>query len=113
MEPGAQRIMGYRAEEIIGEHFSRFYTEDDNVLGLPVITLERATRDGKFEGEGWRIKKDGSRFWAHVVIDPIYSGSGGVVKYANVTRDLTEHKASERGAEIERGAVQDTRPGRH
>jgi PAS domain S-box-containing protein len=93
--PGAQRIMGYRAEEIIGEHFLRFYTEDDNVSGLPVITLERATRDGKFEGEGWRIKKDGSRFWAHVVIDPIYGGSGGVVEYANVTRDLTEHKASD------------------
>ena len=93
--PGAHRIMGYRAEEIIGEHFSRFYAEDDNVSGLPVTTLERATRDGKFEGEGWRIKKDGSRFWAHVVIDPIYSGSGGVVEYANVTRDLTEHKASD------------------
>ncbi|MBZ9605250.1 hybrid sensor histidine kinase/response regulator [Phyllobacterium chamaecytisi] len=93
--PGAQRIMGYRAEEIIGEHFLRFYTEDDNVSGLPVNTLERATRDGKFEGEGWRIKKDGSRFWAHVVIDPIYSRSGGVVEYANVTRDLTEHKASD------------------
>ncbi|WP_271894404.1 hybrid sensor histidine kinase/response regulator [Candidatus Phyllobacterium onerii] len=92
---GAQRIMGYRAEEIIGEHFLRFYTEDDNVSGLPVITLERATRDGRFEGEGWRIKKDGSRFWAHVIIDPIYSGSGGVVEYANVTRDLTEHKASD------------------
>ena len=92
---GAQRLKGYRAEEIIGEHFSRFYTEEDNVSGLPVIALERAARDGKFEGEGWRIKKDGSRFWAHVVIDPIHSGSGEVVEYANVTRDLTEHKASD------------------
>jgi len=86
---------GYQAEEIIGEHFSRFYTEEDEVSGLPMIALERAARDGKFEGEGWRIKKDGSRFWAHVVIDPIRSPSGELIGYAKVTRDLTERKASE------------------
>jgi len=92
---GAQRSKGYQAEEIIGEHFSRFYTEEDKVSGLPMIALERAARDGKFEGEGWRIKKDGSRFWAHVVIDPIRSPSGELIGYAKVTRDLTERKASE------------------
>ncbi|HTF71561.1 MAG TPA: PAS domain S-box protein [Edaphobacter sp.] len=92
---GAQRSKGYQAEEIIGEHFSRFYTEEDKVSGLPMIALERAARDGKFEGEGWRIKKDGSRFWAHVVIDPIRSPSGELIGYAKVTGDLTERKASE------------------
>ena len=103
--PGAQRLKGYRAEEIIGEHFSRFYSEEDELSGLPAIALKSAALDGRFEDEGWRMKKDGSRFWAHVVIDPICSLSGEVVGYANVTRDLTEHKAPDEALRLERGAI--------
>src|SRR5690606_29398404 len=69
--PGAQRVKGYAAEEIIGEHFSRFYTEPDRAAGLPAHGLATAAREGRFENEGWRLRKDGSRFWAHVIIDPI------------------------------------------
>ncbi|MGA7114843.1 MAG: PAS domain S-box protein, partial [Pseudolabrys sp.] len=69
--PGAARLKGYPAEEIIGQHFSRFYTPEDQETGLPARALETASREGKFEAEGWRVRKDGSRFWAYVVIDPI------------------------------------------
>ncbi len=69
--PGAQRIKGYATAEIIGQHFSRFYTEEDQKAGIPKRALETAAREGKFEKEGWRVRKDGTRFWAHVVIDPI------------------------------------------
>ena len=62
--PGAQRFKGYAASEIIGEHFSRFYTEEDRASGLPQRALETAAREGKFEAEGWRVRKDGTRFWA-------------------------------------------------
>ena len=70
---GAQRFKGYTQDEILGEHFSRFYTEEDRANGLPRRVLETAAREGKFEAEGWRLRKDGTRFWAHVVIDPIYN----------------------------------------
>jgi PAS domain S-box-containing protein len=93
--PGAQRIKGYAANEIIGQHFSRFYTEDDKKIGLPARALETAKREGKFEVEGWRVRKDGSRFWAYVVIDPIRDDSGQVIGFAKITRDLTERKAAE------------------
>jgi len=89
---GAQRFKGYSAEEIIGHHFSRFYTEEDRHRGLPKHALETAVGRGVFEQEGWRVRKDGSRFWAHVVIDPIYSDAGALVGFAKVTRDLTERK---------------------
>ena len=69
--PGAQRFKGYTESEIIGEHFSRFYTDEDRATGLPQRALETAAREGKFEAEGWRVRKDGTRFWANVVIDPI------------------------------------------
>src|SRR4029077_20701144 len=69
--PGAQRFKGYTASEIIGQHFSRFYTEEDRKIGLPARALETAAREGTFENEGWRVRKDGTRFWAYVVIDPI------------------------------------------
>src|SRR6185437_1675800 len=65
--PGAQRFKGYTADEIIGQHFSRFYTEEDRKSGLPQRALETAVREGKFEHEGWRVRKDGTRFWALVV----------------------------------------------
>ncbi len=92
---GAQRFKGYTPEEIIGQHFSRFYTEEDRATGLPARALEISARDGKFEAEGWRLRKDGSRFWAHVVIDPIRDTSGALTGFAKVTRDLTERRASE------------------
>ncbi len=93
--PGAQRLKGYEPHEIIGQHFSRFYAAEDRNSGLPARALETARRTGKFETEGWRLRKDGSRFWASVVIDPIRSPSGETVGYAKITRDLSERKAGE------------------
>lgn len=87
---GARRFKGYEASEIVGRHFSAFYTEEDRRNGLPARALETARREGKFEGEGWRVRKDGTPFWAHVVIDPILAPTGALIGYAKVTRDLTE-----------------------
>ncbi len=98
--PGAQRFKGYGAEEIIGQHFSRFYTAEDQASGLPARALETARREGKFEHEGWRMRKDGSRFWAYVIIDPIRTSSGEIVGYAKITRDLTERKAAEQALKL-------------
>src|SRR4051812_39391920 len=92
---GAQRFKAYTASEIIGRHFSEFYTPEDQDAGLPARVLETAEREGKFEGEGWRVRKDGGRFWAHVVIDPIRDRSGRLLGFAKITRDLTERKAAE------------------
>jgi PAS domain S-box-containing protein len=93
---GAERIKGYCAEEIIGEHFSRFYTEEDKREDLPMRSLQRAAAEDRFEGEGWRIRKDGSRFRANVVIDPIRDDADKVIGFAKVTRDVTEqHLAQE------------------
>jgi PAS domain S-box-containing protein len=92
---GAERIKGYRADEIIGQHFSRFYPEEDVRGGKCELELERASRDGRFEDEGWRIRKDGSRFWANVVITALRDGGGTIVGFAKVTRDLTERHAIE------------------
>ena len=94
--PGAQKFKGYTAEEIIGQPFSRFYTEEDQKSGLPARALETAAREGKFETEGWRVRKDGTRFWAYVIIDPIRRPSGEVIGFAKITRDLTERKAAAR-----------------
>jgi PAS domain S-box-containing protein len=93
--PGAQRFKGYEASEIIGEHFSRFYTDEDKAAGLPARALWIAEHEGRFEGEGWRVRKDGTRFWAGIVIDPIRSPQGNLVGYAKITRDLTERQAVE------------------
>ncbi|EIM26112.1 hybrid sensor histidine kinase/response regulator [Microvirga lotononidis] len=93
--PGAQRFKGYVESEIIGEHFSRFYTEEDLATNLPKRALETAVREGKFEAEGWRIRKGGTRFWAHVVIDPIRDREGNLIGFAKITRDLTEKKKTE------------------
>src|SRR4051812_614299 len=93
--PGAERFKGYKANEIIGQHFSRFYTDEDKATELPRRALEIALREGKFEHEGWRVRKDGSRFWAYVVIDPIRRASGELVGFAKITRDLTESRAAE------------------
>jgi PAS domain S-box-containing protein len=93
--PGAQRFKGYEASEIIGQHFSRFYTDADQKIGLPQLALTTAAQAGKFESEGWRVRKDGTCFWAHVVIDPIRDRDGSIVGYSKITRDLTERKKAE------------------
>jgi PAS domain S-box-containing protein len=92
---GAQRFKGYQANEIIGRHFSEFYTEEDRKTGLPERALQTAAAEGKFESEGWRVRKDGSRFWAYVVIDPIRTPAGELAGFAKITRDLTERRAAE------------------
>jgi PAS domain S-box-containing protein len=92
---GANRFKGYQAHEILGEHFSRFYTDEDRATGLPARALSTALNEGKYEAEGWRVRKDGSRFWAHVVIDPIYNEEGTLLGFAKVTRDVTERKVAE------------------
>jgi len=93
--PGAQRIKGYDPDEIIGQHFSRFYTPEDIQLGVPKLALAEATKQGRFEAEGWRMRKDGSRFWASVVIDRITDEAGELVGFAKVTRDVTERKQAQ------------------
>jgi PAS domain S-box-containing protein len=93
--PGAQRFKGYEPQEIIGQHFSRFYTDEDRAAGLPARALQEATDKGRFENEGWRVRRDGTRFWAHVVIDPIRTASGEILGFAKITRDLTERRAAE------------------
>ena len=103
--PGAQRLKGYAPAEIIGQHFSGFYTEEDQKAGLPARALEVAKRDGKFETEGWRVRKDGTRFWAYVVIDPIRHPSGEIVGFAKITRDLTERKETQQKLEETREAL--------
>ncbi|NNM72737.1 hybrid sensor histidine kinase/response regulator [Enterovirga aerilata] len=92
---GAQRFKGYSEAEIIGQHFSRFYTEQDRQSGLPARALRTAAEQGRFEQEGWRVRKDGSLMWAHVVIDPIRNDAGELIGYAKITRDLTERRTSE------------------
>jgi PAS domain S-box-containing protein len=92
---GAQRLKGYTAEEAIGCHFSCFYTEEDRAAGLPEKALATAVKEGKFESEGWRVRKDGSKFYALVVIDPIRDADGKLIGFAKVTRDLTERRQSQ------------------
>jgi PAS domain S-box-containing protein len=93
---GAERIKGYSRDEIIGQHFSRFYIDVDRKSELPTNALRQAIIDGKFEGEGRRVRKDGSQFWASVVIHPIYDRSGTLIGFAKVTRDVTDrHQAQD------------------
>jgi len=93
---GAERIKGYRPDEIIGEHFSRFYPDEDRAAGVPSRALATAAREGRYEAEGWRVRKDGSRFWASVVIDAICDDSGAIIGFAKVTRDVTERLEAQR-----------------
>ncbi len=92
---GAQRFKLYRPDEIVGQHFSRFYTAEDQARHLPARALEIARTKGKFEDEGWRVRKDGTRFWASVVIDAIHGEDGELVGFAKVTRDITERREAE------------------
>jgi len=92
---GAERIKGYRAEEIIGEHFSKFYTAEAVAQGHPEDELKIASEQGRFEEEGWRVRKDGSKFWANVVITALRDQAGQLRGYAKVTRDITDHMLAE------------------
>ncbi|VXC76124.1 PAS domain-containing sensor histidine kinase [Massilia sp. 9I] len=96
---GAERIKGYSLEEIVGSHFSRFYTEEDRGAGMPQRALGTAAREGRYEAEGWRQRKDGTRFWAHVIIDAIHDEGGELLGFAKITRDLTEKKRTEEALE--------------
>ena len=93
--PGAQRIKGWSAAEIVGHHFSRFYPPEDVTRQWPDQELRIARSQGRYEEQGWRLRKDGSRFWANVVITPMYDSSGTLRGYAKVTRDLTERRMAE------------------
>ena len=93
--PGAQRIKGYTAEEIVGRHFSAFYTPEDREANRPMRLLGWATEHGRFEDEGWRVRKDGSRFWADVVVTALRDAEGRPYGFAKITRDLTERRAAE------------------
>ena len=92
---GAQRAKGYTADEIVGQHYARFYAPDDVAAGLPAVNLEIARSSGRFEDEGWRLRKDGSSFWAHVVIDAIRDDTGRLVGFAKITRDCTLEREAE------------------
>jgi PAS domain S-box-containing protein len=96
---GAERFKGYRADEILGEHFSRFYQDEDREAGVPERALRTAAEEGRFEAEGWRVRKDGTRFWASVVIDPIRDDSGELRGFTKITRDLTERKEAQEALE--------------
>ncbi|HET9902746.1 MAG TPA: PAS domain S-box protein [Xanthobacteraceae bacterium] len=93
---GAERIMGYAADEIIGRHFSTFYTKEDREASLPTKAVETAAREGRYEAEGLRVRKDGTRFYAHVIIDAIQDEEGHLVGFAKVTRDITERVEAQR-----------------
>ena len=92
---GAERAKGYKAQEIVGRHFSVFYTEEDRQAGIPARALEQARTEGRWEAEGWRVRKDGARFWASVVIDAIHDDDGRHIGFAKITRDISERKAGE------------------
>jgi PAS domain S-box-containing protein len=92
---GAERIKGYTADEIVGKSFETFYTPEDRATGRPARALETALREGRFSAEGWRVRKDGSYFWASVVIDPIRGDDGTLIGFAKVTRDITERREAE------------------
>ena len=94
---GAERAKGYKASEIVGQHFSVFYTEPDRLAGLPQLALTTARSTSRFEAEGWRLRKDGTQFWTSVVIDAIHDDDGALIGFAKITRDITErHQQEER-----------------
>lgn len=101
---GAERIKGFTAEEILGKHFSTFYTEEDRAADIPQKALKTARRDGKYEAEGWRLRKGGTRFWASVVIDRIQGEDGELIGFAKVTRDITDQR------EVQQALLEAERP---
>jgi len=92
---GGQRIKGYRPEEIIGQHFSRFYSAADQAAGRPARALQLAVENGRYEEDGWRVRKDGTFFWASVVIDPIRDEDGKLLGFAKITRDISERREAQ------------------
>jgi PAS domain S-box-containing protein len=102
---GAQRIHGFDADEIVGSHFSRLFTDDDKCADLPSHALKTALSTGKFEQGGWRLRKDGSRFWASVIIDPVRNEKGEVVGFAEVTRDITERMRAQKALDEAQAAL--------
>src|SRR5439155_21095532 len=92
---GAQRLKGYTAAEIIGKHFSMFYSREDVARKKPQRELETAATEGRVEDEGWRLRKDGTRFWANVVITALHDDKGKLRGFAKVTRDMTEQRKAE------------------
>ena len=102
---GAERIKGYREEEIVGQHFSKFYTPEAAAQGKPAMGLKSAAEQGRFEEEGWRMRKDGSHFWASVVVTPLRDRAGQLRGFAKVTRDITERKRIEEQLESKRNAL--------
>ncbi|RYZ86183.1 MAG: PAS domain-containing sensor histidine kinase, partial [Moraxellaceae bacterium] len=102
---GAQRIKGFESTEVIGTHFSRFYTDEDRAAGLPARALKLAAERDGYESEGWRVRKDGSRFWAHVVIDPLKNEAGELIGFAKVTRDITERREQAQALEKTKEAL--------
>jgi len=102
---GAQRLKGYASAEILGQHFSRFYTEEDRRNGVPQRALETALREGRFEKEGWRVRKGGDRFWANVIIDPIRNDDGILIGFAKITQDITERRNTQIELEQAREAL--------
>jgi PAS domain S-box-containing protein len=103
---GAERIKGYKANEIIGQHFSRFYPEEDVRAGKPAWELEVASKEGRFEEEGWRVRKDGSRFWANVIITVVKDNAGGLLGFSKVTRDVTERMLAQKSLQESRRKLQ-------
>jgi len=103
--PGAERIKGYSAGHILGSHFSRFYTPEDRAAGLPQLALRSAADTGRFEAEGWRVRRDGSRFWANVIIDRILGEDGALLGFAKITRDMTETKRAREELEHARAVL--------
>ena len=93
--PGAERAKGYTRDEIVGQHFSRFFTSEDQASGRPAHALAVARAIGRFEDEGWRVRRDGSRFWASVVLDPMHDQNGRLMGFAKITRDTTETRAAQ------------------
>jgi PAS domain S-box-containing protein len=102
---GAQRIKGYLPEEVIGQHFSMFYSQEDREAGEPQRTLDIAVREGRFENKSWRVRKDGTRFLAHVVVDPIWGDTGTLLGFAKITRDITEVTQAQQTLEQTREAL--------
>ena len=105
---GAERIKGYKASEIIGQHFSRFYPEEDVRAGKPAWELDVAIKEGRFGDEGWRVRKDGSRFWANVIITPVRDNAGDLLGFTKVTRDFTERMLAQKSLEESKQRLQES-----
>ncbi len=102
---GGERIKGWSSDEIIGQHFSRFYTDADRDAGEPAVALETARTQGRYEKEGWRLRRDGTRFWANVIIDPVHDDDGRLIGYAKITRDISERREQQRAIEVAQQAM--------